>query len=250
MEKAIKSTGKCVFCGKMFGKIGLNRHLKTHLIERPNKSGTSFLVKIATPMRQGATPYFLSLWIDGEASLKDIDLFLRQIWLECCSTHKSSFKYQDKIHLNVHISSNTAVFAKVLSPSHGSVDKEDIIPMERKTKDIFFADLRLDYEFDATNPTNLEITVIEVFHIKSDENVMLLCRNKPMAWSCDLCKKATATQVCTAHAKGETRLFCNECAKIHAKECTKFKKSARPVVNSPRMGVCSYKGGTIDKERD
>jgi hypothetical protein len=23
-----------------------------------------------------------------------------------------------------------------------------------------------------------------------------------------------------------------------------------PIVNSPRMGVCGYEGGTIDKERD
>jgi len=26
--------------------------------------------------------------------------------------------------------------------------------------------------------------------------------------------------------------------------------AAMPVVNSPRMGVCAYEGGTIDRERD
>ena len=46
-------------------------------------------------------------------------------------------------------------------------------------------------------------------------------------------------------------MFCTECAKKHAKTCSDFADyAAMSVVNSPRMGVCSYDGGIIDKERD
>jgi hypothetical protein len=46
-------------------------------------------------------------------------------------------------------------------------------------------------------------------------------------------------------------LFCDKCAKKHAKKCEDFEDyAALPVVNSPRMGVCAYEGGCIDTERD
>jgi hypothetical protein len=45
--------------------------------------------------------------------------------------------------------------------------------------------------------------------------------------------------------------FCDKCAKKHAKKCEDFDDYASmPVVNSPRMGVCTYEGGVIDIERD
>jgi hypothetical protein len=47
-------------------------------------------------------------------------------------------------------------------------------------------------------------------------------------------------------------MFCEKCAKKHAKECEDFADgyAVMPVVNSPRMGVCAYEGGCIDTERD
>jgi hypothetical protein len=45
--------------------------------------------------------------------------------------------------------------------------------------------------------------------------------------------------------------LCDTCAQKHAKKCEAFADYASvPVVNSPRMGVCGYEGGKIDKERD
>jgi hypothetical protein len=45
--------------------------------------------------------------------------------------------------------------------------------------------------------------------------------------------------------------FCDKCAEKHAKKCADFEDYASlPIVNSPRMGVCGYMGGTIDTERD
>jgi hypothetical protein len=45
--------------------------------------------------------------------------------------------------------------------------------------------------------------------------------------------------------------FCEKCAKKHEKECEDFADYSRmPVVNSPRMGECGYRSGSIDLQRD
>ena len=90
MQEKLKSDGKCLFCGKTFAKAGINRHLATHLKEKA-EPGKSFLVKVETDKRWGSSPYFLSLWVDGEATLKAMYKFLRDIWLECCG-HLSAFR--------------------------------------------------------------------------------------------------------------------------------------------------------------
>lgn len=52
------------------------------------------------------------------------------------------------------------------------------------------------------------------------------------------------------HGTGKNA-FCKKCAKQHVKTCSDFADyAAMPVVNSPRMGVCAYDGGSIDKKRD
>ncbi|MDR0835444.1 MAG: hypothetical protein LBN11_02540, partial [Tannerella sp.] len=53
------------------------------------------------------------------------------------------------------------------------------------------------------------------------------------------------------HDWEEDGLFCDKCGKKHAKTCPDFEEyAALPVVNSPRMGMCAYEGGSIDIERD
>jgi hypothetical protein len=53
------------------------------------------------------------------------------------------------------------------------------------------------------------------------------------------------------HRYDAENTFCAKCAKKHAKTCVDFDDyAAMPIVNSPRMGVCGYEGGTIDKKRD
>lgn len=110
------SEGKCLFCSKTFKKAGINRHLQKHLEDKTKQGqpGKSFLLKIEPDPSWGSSPYFLSIWMDGEEAN-----------------------------------------------------------------------------------------------------------------------------------------FCEKCAKKHAQQCEDFEDySAMLIVNSPRMGVCGYEGGTIDLERD
>ena len=219
MQEKIKSEGKCLFCGETFAKAGIGKHLVTHLkdMAKTGKPGQSFFVKVETRKRYGVTPYFLSLWIDGETTMQTIDKFLRDIWLDCCG-HLSEFEG---------------------------------VGMTRKARNVFKKGVLLDYEYDFGSTTALTLTVVDEFPVKADKKIVLLSRNEPLEIRCSICQKAPATQICTACMYEGDSGFCDKCAKKHAKECADFDDYASmPVVNSPRAGVCGYEGGVIDIERD
>lgn len=127
-------------------------------------------------------------------------------------------------------------------------DANGEIPMDRKTHGVLNKGLKLIHDYDFGSTTSLQITVVDEFPIQSDKPIVLLSRNEPLQKLCDSCKKEPATQMCSVC---DESFFCPKCAKKHAKTCDDFADyAAMPVVNSPRIGVCAYDGGTIDKERD
>jgi len=257
MQEKLKSEGVCLFCGKTFAKAGINRHLATHLEEKAKsgKPGKSFFVKVETCKRWGSSPYSLSLWIDGEAKMKDLDNFLRNIWLECCGhmsafrnskNRRSGFGMFDAMDAYDYLEQgNVAKYEKMMEEIDGSV------PMSRKVKDVLYKGLELEYEYDFGSSTELTVTVIDEYPIKADKKIVLLSRNEPLEIMCSICGKVPATQICSVCMWDGNALFCDKCANKHAKTCEDFADYASmPVVNSPRMGVCAYEGGAIDTERD
>lgn len=219
------SEGKCHFCSKAFKKAGITKHLNTHLqamtdIEKPLGS---FHLQVASNPRWGKSPYFLNLWVDSDAKLKDIDKYLRGIWLECCG-HLSAFR---------------------------PAGRAGEVKMNKKAGDVFTLDPALEYEYDFGSTTDLLLTVAAFSSSKPEEKIVLLSRNEPLPIMCDHCNKQPATQICTVCSFDLDAAFCDTCAKLHAATCEDFDDyAAMPVVNSPRMGVCGYEGGSIDKGRD
>lgn len=249
------SAGKCFFCEREYSKSVISRHLNTHLHEKikDNKPGKSFHIKVETDARYGSSPYFLSLWINGNTFMEDIDSFLRKIWLECCS-HMSAFSYPNRNAghaltkaLSLMEKGDPKAFQQLISGFHGEID------MNKKAKDIFHKGDSLKYEYDFGTTTHLQLTVVEEFPVKADESIVLLSRNEPLRIMCDICHEKPAAQLCSLcyHSGEEAAFFCDACAKKHAKRCSDFEDyAAMAVVNSPRMGVCAYMGGSIDVERD
>lgn len=257
MEQNPKSEGKCFFCGKTFAKAGINRHLQTHLTlkAKENTAGHSYLIKVEPNPKWGSSPCFLSLWVNGSATMENIDRFLRDIWLECCG-HMSAFT-DPKIRRQrggigdffdvqeLLAKGKTGEYEKRMEESSGEV------PMSRKVDKVLYKGLKLEYEYDFGSSTELLLTVVEEYPVKADEKIVLLSRNEPPEWLCDSCEKEPATQICTVHSWDGNGLFCEKCAGKHAKKCEDFEEyAAMPVVNSPRMGVCAYEGGVIDIERN
>lgn len=257
MKQKIKSEGKCVFCEKTFAKAGINRHLQTHFPQKltENEKGTSFLVKIEPHNDYWSGPgYFLYLWIDGETKMKKVDNFLRDIWLECCG-HMSAFRNPkarrsggmwDFFEAQELLEQGkTKEYEKLMEQTSGEV------PMSRKAKKVFYKDLKLEYEYDFGSSTNLLVTTIAEYPIKADKKIVLLSRNEPLELYCQTCGNEPAVELCSVEDWNKDYLFCEKCAKKHAKNCKDFADyAAMSVVNSPRMGVCAYGGGTIDVERD
>lgn len=244
MPTKISSQGNCIFCQKTFSKASLARHLHTHLAEKAlsGKPGKSFHVKIENDPRWGSSPYFLHLWVDGNTPLQKIDTLLRQIWLECCG-HLSAFNYPQQKQNNPMNFMQAFAKGKIQFGEHGD------IAMNKKTSHIFHEDLKLKYEYDFGSTTQLQLAVIKEFNIAAGQPIVLLSRNEPLALLCETCGQKPATQLCTVCQ--DESIFCSACAKKHAKTCNDFADyAAMPVVNSPRMGVCAYEGGSIDIERD
>lgn len=246
MPKGKASIGKCIFCQKSFPKTSLARHINSHLAEKTvgGKPGKSFQVKIETNPRWGSTPYFLYLWADGNTTLQKIDTLLRQIWLECCG-HMSAFRMPRQQRTGMANFIKALSHGDFINAEHGNGE----IPMNKMIKDVLRKDMKLEYQYDFGSTTELQLSVLEEFDIAADKSLVLLSRNDRPLWMCAMCGQKPATQLCVVCT--EDALFCAACAKKHAKTCSDFADyAAMPVVNSPRMGVCAYDGGTIDKERD
>ena len=75
MSTKIKSEGKCLFCQKSFAKAGISRHLRVHL-----KKEAPVAKKKSYHLRIEAGRYFINLLMDGDASMDELDTFLRNIW--------------------------------------------------------------------------------------------------------------------------------------------------------------------------
>lgn len=254
----IKSEGKCNFCDKTISKVAINRHLQKHLTDKSvqNKPGKSFLLKIEQNPRWGATPYFLSLWIDGETTMEALDAFLREMWLECCG-HMSAFR--NPANKRNHGGMMEIMDAYALL-DEGRVDEYEMameelkgeIPFSRKAKMVFYKDLKLQYRYDFGSTTELQLTVVNEYPMRTDQDILLLSRNEPLELWCDECGKSPAAVLCSVcYGYEDEAVFCSKCAKVHAKSCEDFDEyGTMPIVNSPRMGVCGYDGGRIDKVRD
>lgn len=227
MSAELNITGKCFFCEELVAKSNINTHLKKHLKElsktESDQDKKSYLLKIFTYPNYKNSNYFLYLLVDGETTMKKVDRFLRDIWLDCCG-HLSAFAYKGGGKLG----------------------------MSKKLKDALNKGDVLEYEYDFGSTTDLQIKVEEEYAMGVKSKVLLLSRNEPLEIYCQKCKKLPAVHLCVAHLyEDQPHFFCESCAEIHEKECEVFLDYASmPVVNSPRMGECGYEGGVIDLERD
>ena len=186
-------------------------HLRSCLTVPPRAgAGTdSELLLLLRAQANGSPIFWLDLAVKPEAKLKDVDRFLRRIWLECCG-HMSEF-YGGTHH---KVSMNTKV-----SEAFGSG-----------------AD-RLGYVYDFGSSTELIVALSGTVEGSAKGAVRLVARNEAPTWPCDVCDEP-ATAVCTQclyEGKGY-------CCTAHAPSHDCGDEMLLPVANSPRMGVCGYTG--------
>ncbi len=207
---APKST--CNLCGKEYTQRGLTKHVKSCLTKRLyNQHGIPYLYIVVRSSFNH--DYFFHLLLSPTTTLKDLDAFLRNYWLECCG-HVSAFAFERW---------------------------GEEIPMSRKVNKVLSPGKTLEYQYDFGSTTELQIKCIaDITAVaKGKKKIQVLSRNTQPIIPCDACGKFPATRICTACQWDGAGWLCEKCAPGH--DCGE-EMYFLPVVNSPRTGVCAYDG--------
>ncbi len=230
MAKREQTKGVCQLCQGVASKAGMTRHLakclaahegaETAVSKSPPKT-----VRLLQILVQGQynPEYWLQVEMPATATLRDLDQFLRDIWLECCG-HLSAFKIAGtQYSVQMAAEAGNSWFAS---------------PWEERNMDVpvgkvLRPDMKFTHEYDFGSTTKLALRVVgEREGQAPEQRVRLLARNEPPQILCELCKKKPAAWVDVFNDYG---WYCEEC-----NEDTE--EGVLPVVNSPRVGVCGYTG--------
>lgn len=208
-----QSSGTCALCDESFPKASARRHLTACPLRT---EGTQRCLRLVV---EGGPRYWLHVEASVGSPLGDLDAFLRETWLECCG-HLSEFEIEGKRY--------TAG-----PPEAGERG------MEVTLEAVLRPGLRFGHRYDFGSTTELSIKVLaELQGRGGNPSVRILVRNIPPLFPCMSCQKP-ATLICTECCLDQNHgPLCASCGKRH--RCGE--EMLRPLVNSPRAGVCGYSG--------
>lgn len=216
----MSTRGTCLLCGNTYTQRGMYRHLeacKARKAEDENAPRTR-LFHLAVKGTY-AKDYWMHLEVTATATLRDLDQFLRDTWLECCG----------------HLSQFTIGRRRFVSVTDGWWNSQDR-DMDVELGRILRSGLEFSHEYDFGSTTHLDLRVVSDREGVAGEvgSFRILARNEPLDHRCQECGEL-ATEICVFC---DYTLLCEECADTHACGID----GLLPVVNSPRMGVCGYTG--------
>ena len=213
------TNGRCCLCDGVFTQVKMKNHLEKCGQEKDDNKKTTKEVFHIVVQGKYSPDYWMNIEVPTNASLKALDLFLRDIWLECCG-HMSMFEINGQRY------------------SVAPMDDFDEQNMDFRLHEVIDSGMKFEHEYDFGSTTHLVLNVISQRpgNIKG-KSVKILARNEPPLYECQSCGKA-ATQICTECIYSDKGLLCDDCASKH--ECDE--EMLLPLVNSPRAGVCGYTG--------
>ena len=218
-ERSTPSMGRCERCGARASRSGMAVHLRRCV---PAEGATFVHLRV----HGSASPdYWLDLAVDPTATLKQLDQFLRRLWLECCG-HLSCFRI-DAIQFSSLIDRTFAAFGPP-ERSMGATVGEVFTRRGQRA--------RYDYDFGSTTELSLSVAGARVV-ASAKPRLQLLARNEPPIRPCAICRQPAALICAICLYEGEP-FVCDEHARAHG--CGQ--EGLLPVVNSPRMGTCGYTG--------
>ncbi|MBL8149112.1 MAG: hypothetical protein JNN15_04210 [Blastocatellia bacterium] len=206
----MSNRGECLLCHSKFEKSSITNHLKScskkKLAESSKKREKTYHIVVEGKYYP---QYWMHIEVPIDARLSLLDQFLRKTWLECCS-HMSEFV----------------------------IDGEPFDDMSQPLKNCIEPKETFEYIYDFGTSTELKLKVIEEQEGEktSRESIKLLARNEPPDISCDFCNDF-AEYVCV-ECTLDGGCLCKKCVNNH--ECDE--EMLLPIVNSPRVGECDYRG--------
>lgn len=221
MPRGKQSKGRCASCGQVITKGGVTKHLSicpkrqatVEAAERKSiNSETLYHLRVQDA---GRGEFWLDLEMIGSGTLKDLDHYLRCIWLECCG-HMSRFSVG------------------------GWQGKE--IPKKRKANELFHPGIELThiYDFGTSSETRIKIAGIREGKPTTTRPVALLARNLMPESECIECRQSAARLCMECLIEDNVwGTLCDEHAQTHPHD-----NYGAPIrlMNSPRSGMCGYDG--------
>lgn len=221
MARKKQSKGKCAYCGQEVAKNGVTKHLgscaqlQEAIAKAEHKKSDPEALYHLRVQAAGMPEFWLDIEMRGSAKLKDLDNYLRAIWLECCG-HLSQFSFGGW--------------------------QGGKIAMTRQLADVLEvgAELTHIYDFGTSSETLIKAVGIRKGKPLTTHPIALLVRNVMPECECIECKQPAAW-VCMECLIEEDiwGTLCDEHAKTHPHGNY---GEPMPLVNSPRLGMCGYEG--------
>ena len=235
---AVQTKGFCKYCGKEYTKSGILRHLsacrkrKIRLLAENDKRICRYFEIVVSDKYQ--KEYWLIIEANENTTLKELDKFIRDIWVECCG-HLSMFTCND---VQYESCPDTDRF-------WGKPSKN----MNFRLKDVVEVGDTMLYEYDFGSTTEL---VIKIHSCRDGEKrnneIVILSRNNPLEIVCSKCGKNKAQLVNPlAYYYGVSPFWCENCLENDNADEEEYYEPEifLPICNSPRMGVCGYEGSRV-----
>ncbi|OAA91096.1 SEC-C metal-binding domain-containing protein [Clostridium ljungdahlii] len=224
--------GKCYYCNKEFSKAGILKHIKSCKVMKESmgldeSSSSSNINKfILGVYSKYDKDYWMYITIDINCTLKNLDQFLRDIWVECCG-HLSMFEiYGERYESEID---TDWTFGE---PSND---------MNIKLKNVIGLNNKIEYEYDFGSTTYLEIKVIDkIICSNKGKDIELIARNNEPELKCSNCGSKASY-----YDYENEEYLCDDCFE----DSTSDEEMIEEVdyVNSPRAGVCGYHGSKEDE---
>jgi len=218
MANKKQSKGKCAYCGYEATKTSMTKHLSScpkrqeTIAKADSKTGNKETLVHLRVQDRYTKDFWLDLEMRGSAKLKDLDHYLREIWLECCG-HLSQFG-----------------------------DWGGEIAMSRKVENVFspgFETIHL-YDFGTTSETLIKCIDAREGFPTTKYPIALMARNLMPEAKCIECRE-DASWLCK-ECMYEDDVWGTLC-ETHAEEHPHNNYGEPfPLVNSPRVGACGYEG--------
>lgn len=221
MPRAPQSHGQCAVCGYETTKGAMNRHLASCAQRQAQIASAAQTKRKPEPLYhlRAQDAYSSNFWLDleirGSATLKDIDAYLRAIWLECCG-HLSQF-------------------------SIGGWSGQEIAK-SRRVDAIFQPGVELThiYDFGTSSETRIKAVGQRVGAPLSARPIALLARNVMPAAACIECGQPASFLCMECQIEEQTEgTLCAQHARTHPHDGY---GEPLELVNSPRLGMCGYTG--------
>ena len=172
------------------------------------KASNYFILVLEDPY---APQYWLVIKAKPNLPLRKLDVFIREIWVDCCG-HLSEFS-----------------------------DKNATIPMSQELSQVFDTGVKINYVYDFGTSTEITISMLQEIKDIDVKDIQVLARNKEIEYQCSHCKNK-AVLICSLCADEDDGLLCESCINKHKCVQEEGEEVLSSIENSPRMGVCGYMG--------